>query len=60
MVSSKARWQIVAVELNSRLPAAARAGALAALLLLASCGSGGAQGGRGGAAPVVRLTSAMS
>ncbi|HET9352853.1 MAG TPA: efflux RND transporter periplasmic adaptor subunit [Sphingomicrobium sp.] len=48
MVSSKARWQIVAVELNSRLPAAARAGALAALLLLASCGSGGAQGGRGG------------
>lgn len=51
MVSSKARWQIVAVELNSRLPAAARAGALAALLLLASCGSGGAQGGRGGNGP---------
>ena len=48
MVSDKARWSIVAADLNPYLRSAAWTGALAGLLLLASCGSGGAQGGRGG------------
>ena len=52
MVSSRARWSIVAVELNSRLSSARRAGMLAGLLMLASCGSGGAQGGGGPGGPV--------
>jgi len=48
MISSNARWSIVADELNARLSLAGRAAAIAALLLVNSCGSGDAQGGSNG------------
>ncbi len=48
MVRKSARWPTIAIELSSRLRGFGRIGALSAMMMLASCGSGDAQGGPGG------------